>query len=409
SSAIVTFAKSSNALTNQILLTANRKPYELFAIDPTQGLARALDFAASGDGPDDANLLYLLGQIDGLATSDEVSQALISLTPPSNNGLVQASFSGMNVSFERINERMYDLHLWMEQQARLQSGINNGDKFGVLGFWAQALGASLNQNGRDGLAGYDANSKGLALGVDWRYNDCSALGFAISYNKADVNDKNQNPKDENIRSWQGTTYAWIDLANGMYVNGILGLAFNDYDVDRTIRFNQINRVSHGNFDGWQFGLQTDAGWFLINNNEYFVTPFARLKYTLLNLDNYTETGAGPLSLSVESQSLDQLLGGVGVKFGKPFVSKHLVFIPEVTTFLSYDFVNDGEQTTASFVGNSLAFDTNGITPGKVAFDFGVGVSTHIDEQSIFTIKYDLTLRNHFNANSGYLEYYYLWG
>ncbi len=408
-SAVVQFTKSPSFGNLDILLTARRNPYEIFAIDPTQGLASALDFAARGDGPSDPNLAYLMGQIDGLSTASEVSDALIALTPPANNALVQASFTGMNSAFERINERMYDMHLWMQQQAELNSGVNSGDKFGVLGFWAQALGAHLNQHERDGLDGYDANSGGLALGVDWRYNDCTALGFAISYNKAKVNDHEANPKDENIRSWQGTTYAWIDYANGMYINAIMGLAFNDYDVDRTIRFNQINTVSNGNFNGWQFGLQTDAGWFLINNNDYFVTPFARLKYTLLSLDNYTETGAGPLSLRVDNQSIDQLLGGMGVKFGKPFTSKHLVFIPEVTTLVSYDFVNDGEQSTSSFVGNSLEFATNGIKPGRAAFDLGVGVSTHIDEQSIFTIKYDLELRDKFNANSAYLEYYYLWG
>ena len=52
--------------------------------------------------------------------------------------------------------------------------------------------------------------------------------------------------------------------------------------------------------------------------DFTITPLASLQYTHMNLDSYTETGAAPLNLSVNSQSYDFLESALGVTASRAF-------------------------------------------------------------------------------------------
>ena len=332
------------------------------------------------------------------------------LTLTSNYALIQGSFSNMDNVFDRISDRMLDLHVWIQQYNLQQNaGLNAGDRFGILGLWVNALGSTVNQKERDDIAGYTAHNGGLAVGADWRFNDCNAFGLAVSLQKGRVEDKAVLPNDEKIRSWQATGYSWIDFSEGIYFNSILGFGFNTYHIDRTIRYNQINISSQARFNGVQFGVQGDLGWILINTNQYYVTPFARLKYQLLGFDNYDEVGAGFLSLNVDPETAHEFVGGAGVMLSKVLTIKDRLYIPQLTLFLGYDFDNNGDRSIANFIGNPVSFHIEGNKPGKAIFDVGLGIHAHNTDESIFSLKYNLQLREQYTANSGYLEYYYLWG
>jgi outer membrane autotransporter protein len=94
--------------------------------------------------------------------------------------------------------------------------------------WGKVLGAYLNQKERGDVAGYKAKGAGVAIGTDWGFNDCTTFGIAGSYTKVNVDDKNPSPKDQAIKSWQGTAYGWWEFMDGVYLDAMLGLASNHY-------------------------------------------------------------------------------------------------------------------------------------------------------------------------------------
>ncbi|MFI4938661.1 MAG: autotransporter outer membrane beta-barrel domain-containing protein, partial [Candidatus Berkiellales bacterium] len=142
---------------------------------------------------------------------------------------------------------------------------------------------------------------------------------------------------------------------------------------------------------------------------YYVAPFARLKYLHLQLDDYTETGADDLDLSVSNSDVNEFQGGIGFKVGSAMPYGDVVYVPELSALIGYDFNNDGEQSIAGFVGGGPAFATNGVKPGRTVFDLGLALNSYVSQNSIFTVKYDLEVREKFTSNVGYLQYTYLWG
>lgn len=418
SSAVIFFTQELNGTNDVLSLVANRRSFEfLSSTQVTRGIAGALDVLALGDGPTNPTLLNLLIQLEGLATQAEVEAAMESLIPPFNYGLVAGSHIGMNSAFESVIIRLEDLYarkrgrtvaLSQDYTKLAQNGVSFGDTATVGSVWGKVLGANLNQRERGGVAGYRAKGAGLAIGADFDANNCTTFGLAASYTKVNVDDKNASPKDQDIKSWQGTAYGWWEFMDGLYLDAMLGVSTNQYKLNRVINVNQIHTAAQSSFHGTQWGAQADLGWSLANSGCYYFAPFARLKYIHLDLNDYSEYGAGDLSLDVHNDNVKEFMGGLGFRLGYTYQAGDVLYVPEMSVMLGYDFKNDGEQTLAGFFGGGPAFATDGIKPGRTIFDLGLMLNAHVTNCSILTAKYNLELRSEFVSNAVYLQYNFLW-
>lgn len=63
------------------------------------------------------------------------------------------------------------------------------------GVWAQALYSDANQDLRDGVAGFNAYNRGIALGADGKLTDQLTLGVAYSFLHTSVNSDSGNTTD----------------------------------------------------------------------------------------------------------------------------------------------------------------------------------------------------------------------
>lgn len=414
-SAVVSFLKIDNPLLNtkQVQLQTVRHSYSSLSDSGiTQGIANTLDRLALGNGPNNASLLNLLGQLDALPSELAVESAMRSLTPPFNYGLIAGSYLGMVQVFDSVQIRLEDLNArkllrtWIQESD--VKGLNFGDPAQGYSFWGKALGAYLNQRELDNVEGYRAKAVGLAFGADWAANLCTTFGVAGSFTRVNVDDKDNNAKDEAIKSWQATGYGWWEFYDGIYIDAMAAVASNDYNLNRTLHVNQIEAVAKANFKGKQYGVQADLGWSYANDDIYYYVPFARLRYIYLNLDDYQETGAGDLSLAVHNENVSEFLAGIGFRTGFIYEQGDFCYAPEMSLILSYDFENQGEQTVAGFLGGGPSFLTNGLTPGRTILEMAFGLNIHIAPESIFSVKYNLELRKEFCGNALYFQYNYLW-
>lgn len=423
-SAVISFIKldepsASPLTTTHIDLMVYRNTYRSLVDDSfTVGVAGALDVLAKGNGTTNQTLLSTLAQLDQLPIIQIVDHAIQSLAPPFNFSLVEGSRIGMNNVFEGITERLEELytrhhHIVFISPSKHRHhdrtpsrGFNYGDGKGEGSAWIKMLGAHLDQNERDGSDGYTANAGGGSIGIDWGITNCITVGMAGSYTKVSVNDKNENPKDASIKSWQGTAYGWFEFIHGIYIDAMIGSASNNYNTNRDIQVGTFRTGAYADFDGSQWGAMTDLGWSAINDEIYFFAPFARLKWIQLKLNDYAEKGAGALNLNIANNEVAEFMGGVGFRIGSIAYSHHIKWVPELTAMIAYDFENDGEVSVASFLGAGPSFSTNGIIPGRTIVDLGFGINAYDAVRSMFTIKYNVELRDNFIANTGFLRWTY---
>jgi len=443
-SAVISFTKNlrgpllpANPDTNILQLVTQRNSYSSLSDAGTAGTAGALDRMAAlfpavdpfntlnnpagnpvtytGPASVSQTFLNVLAAIDQLPTQAAVIAAIDSLQFFNNGALSRTAFSAMDVVFNSTVSRIEDL-----VTPGSRRGINSGDTFDRGGVWAEVLGAHLDQDNRDGIVGYKSDAVGVALGADWSMSNCVLLGLAASYTRSDLDSKNAYARrDADVDSWQATAYGWFQVHPKVYIDAAIGVAGNNYDTERRVAIGDnadpsiVNPVvASASFDGTSWGAQADAGWLLVDNQDYFFVPFIKLRWAHANLDDVRETGAGDLNLNVVNDDVDELLGGIGFRLGGKYGSGDVQYIPELTAMIAQDFINDDNDSRSTFLGDptgAFAFTSNGTNAGKTSFNLGLGLNTHVGKRSIFSLKYNLELRDEFVGNSGFVKYQYLWG
>ena len=98
----------------------------------------------------------------------------------------------------------------------------------------------------------------------------------------------------------------------------------------------VNSTANASYSGQSYTGFLTAGYHFFAQG-FTLTPLASLQYTHLSLDNYMETGAGSLDLSVNSQSYDFLESGLGARVAHPFAYGDGNLVPELPVIFSSGF------------------------------------------------------------------------
>ena len=115
------------------------------------------------------------------------------------------------------------------------------------------------------------------------------------------------------------------------------------------------------------------------------------------MNEYTETGADSLNLTVEGAGFHQLEQGLGLKLAYPFLFKKAgTFIPSVKGAWRYDYFGDTFETVASFAGGGPSFRTYGAEPAQNSFLIGGELAFFNDGNMTLTGNVDWELRDEFS-------------
>jgi outer membrane autotransporter protein len=132
-----------------------------------------------------------------------------------------------------------------------------------------------------------------------------------------------------------------------------------------------------------------------------ITPLASLRYSHLYLDDYTEEGAGSLSLSVDSRNYDMLQSGLGTSLSRSFPWRGSRIIPEFHLKWLYDFIGDRQQVTSTFTGGGASFSTGGYDPPRSSLNGGARLTVMNGNRVTLSLNYDLELKKDFYSHAGY--------
>jgi phospholipase/lecithinase/hemolysin/uncharacterized protein YhjY with autotransporter beta-barrel domain len=194
--------------------------------------------------------------------------------------------------------------------------------------------------------GYDYNAAGGDLGLEYRVDPRLRLGAVFGYAAPDVNLNVQSAHDH-IDSYQFAGYASFADKN-WFADSLFAYGRDEYALDRQ----GVIDVIHGATAADVFSAAAQLGY-LVDVGPIRAGPTASLDYTHALIHAYTETGDSLLTMMVGQQSVDDLIGDVGIELRSPFVWRGSFYSPFVNVTAEQDFLGADRVVTTTQVTTPL--------------------------------------------------------
>ncbi|MFI4937791.1 MAG: autotransporter domain-containing protein [Candidatus Berkiellales bacterium] len=416
SSLLLNFFMEVDKANNALNLFIDAIPVTTFANQSnTRGIAGALDsiINSSRNGMSTAPGLLgeIIDQLDGFTSIESLNQALAEFAPTVDGAVLEESFNIQLETFDVVTLRVNSiLHGKVRQLGYTrQSGYNAGDRDDTgHGAWVKFFGQYANQKTRDMILGYHDNVWGIAAGYDWMFTDNNLAGFALSWGKADVDNKISKGSQTDIDSFQTALYGQYVFGCPYYLNWFAAIGYNDYDAVRHVTFGDLFFTPKADYHAWQYSAKAEVGYVFGQETSFHTVPIASLYYSYLDFESYTETGAGTANQIVHPDDADILLGGVGLRFIYDCYYNQTLVQPQLHLMAYYDFINDKMQTQSQFVGAGPSFITSGANPVADSYVIGASISTFSEEGLVVTLNYDYNFKQDYRAHAGFIRARYEW-
>lgn len=308
-------------------------------------------------------------------TDVELARLSESLSPDVSRGVLRAATNSQTLVSGVITER--------SSRARHASGST--DK----GVWLQALSSDANQDERRGVAGYDADSHGIAVGADGQLNADTTLGLAYSYLDTDV--KSDLGSKTKVTGHALTAYSnWTH--DNWFVDTSLMYGWNDNESKRYI----AGTRAKGDYDSNVFGVSALAGYTVQWMPEVVLEPQVGARYANVGMDSYREKGSSA-ALNVGSQRYEVGELGFGARLAADFALGTGSLEPEAKVMAWHDVIGDKVTTSSSFVLGGDSFTSRGTTPVRDSYELGLGANYRMGAWSVGG-SYNYVTASGFNAD-----------
>lgn len=324
----------------------------------------------------------LANRFVGLTSESQVSNAVSQTLPLLSGGatvVARNTLSGLN----RIIESRIDSN----------RGLSSGDDFyGDKHIWLKPFGSWANQSDRNGVAGFKANTYGMVAGVDGTLSPALRLGGAFAYARSNVDGNSAiAPQNTTVDVYQLIGYGSVSLDDRTDVNFQGDIGQNNNNGTRQITFSPS--VASSSYHSQTAHIGAGIGRTYTLDSKTALTPSVRADYTWIKDKAYSETGAGPLNLNVDSRSTEAFIIGVDGK-----LAHHL---NDRTTLIAnlgvgYDTINKQNTITSAFAEKpTAAFVTYGINPSPWLAHSGFAAVYQIKSGVELTGRYDAEYRQSF--------------
>jgi len=271
-----------------------------------------------------------------------------------------------------------------------ESGASAGSpmRAGPWNTWMSGVGVTGSVAGSDGSQTLNYSGGGAAMGVDRNFGPDVIAGLAFGYAATNVSTQGVSSSGT-VNSYQGALYASYN-PSALYVQGLAGYAYNENETTRTISFPGVNSTAQGSTYSNQFIGALETGYAFPIATKMNLTPLVGLQTAVANQASFTETGAGALDLTVDSQtttSVRSILGfqidhDADVGLGSP-----LSLIARAGW--AHEYANTARPMTASFAGSPGAgFTVNGAQLARDSAVIAAGASVKMTENLSFLLRYD---------------------
>src|SRR5271166_1083425 len=269
----------------------------------------------------------------------------------------------------------------------LQPGPQN--RWGV---WVTGFGDFVNVDSDSNAKGYDFNTGGFSLGVDYRISDQLAIGAMGEY--AHTWTALQPSGDIDVDSGRGGLYAtWFN--HGLYLNAAIYGGHNTYDSSRS----SLGGLATGGTEGAEWSTFISGGYDF-HFGHLSVGPIAALQYTYLNINGFSEKSS-LAPLQIHSGSAESIRSDVGFRASYQWRIGKILVEPSLKAAWEHEYKYSALPITAGFAG----------IPGPSATFFGpseghdsavvsAGISAQLTPSVTTYINYDGQLgRERYDSNA----------
>ncbi len=230
-------------------------------------------------------------------------------------------------------------------------------------------------------AGYDFDGYGITAGADYRVSENFIAGAAFGYTAAD-NDFDGNNGDLQQDTYSFSVYGSV-FSGAFYVDGVIGYAFSDSDLDRRVAFRDvatggartINRIASSSTDGEELTLGVGAGY-EFSQGGFSLSPYLRADYADTNLDGYRERGARGLDLAVGDQDFQSFETTLGADVSYAHSTGFGILLPSARLEWAHEYDNDSRRIGAQYVNdpNANRFFVRTDSPDRNYYTLSGGLS-----------------------------------
>ena len=161
------------------------------------------------------------------------------------------------------------------------------------------------------LSGYDEDIKAVFFGADKALSETQRIGAVANVGTLESEYDMSNAKREDT-FFQGNIYHTYNKNNFSLVNNLFA-GVSSGDVERDIRFVDVEGHSEGSLDNKWIGLQNIASYRL-DTDYFFFKPKLEANFTYLMQDSIKEDGN--YGLEIEKSEKWSVEGGAGLEIGK---------------------------------------------------------------------------------------------
>ena len=311
------------------------------------------------------------------------------ISPDSLSALYEISFSAANVQASNLENRFAEIR---NGSTGFASSLNISNAPGAMvegsngkaviepgknvltpspenkwGVWISGSGEFVNVSSDGNGKGYDFDTGGVSLGLDYRLTKNLAVGIAARYAHTWTNLVGNGNID--VDSGGGGLYATF-FQDGFYLNGYAGGTHNSYDTQRdALGGGASGSTSGGEFDGYA------GGGYEFHSGGFSFGPIASLEYTYVDFTGYNERGS-LAPLRIESQSQDSLRTSVGVSASYTWKAGKVQLRPSLRASWQHEYFYSALPINAQFLsGAGSVFTVNGPAEGhdSALIDAGLDV------------------------------------
>jgi outer membrane autotransporter protein len=265
------------------------------------------------------------------------------------------------------------------------------DPLGRLGVFVNGSGSFGDRDTTTDELGFDFDTAGITAGADYRLTDKLILGGALGYVYTNM-DYDSSRGDQDVKGYTLSAYGTWYQSQNTYIDGIVSYGWNNFDIDRRIRFGTTDVTAKGSTDGTELAASIGGGYDF-NRAAFTFGPFARVNYIRAEIDSYNEDPTGGLEQGFDDQNAKSLTSLLGGQMSYAISSRYGVFSPQLRTEWAHEFKDDSRNITARFLNDPTSgrFEIGTDDPDRDYFNLGAGVSGVFARGRSAFIYYETTL------------------
>jgi uncharacterized protein with beta-barrel porin domain len=341
--------------------------------------------AAGASAPASDLLVNVLPAINAISDPVAVVNAVAQLTA-SNSSLAasQVTFEGTRAFQNLLSSHLYEGTCGGGSQTadrrrddELRKPNNAGsacpDNNQYSGLWLKGFGYFGDQGSQGAFAGYSSTILGAMAGYDVAITDDTRAGVGLGYARSKVSGKVFS-NSTGFNTYQVTAYVAHEDGR-WFADGDISYAWNGYSGRRQIAAPGISRTALARYNGDDGTVFVTTGYHIFTD-DMTITPLASLQATHVNLNGYTETGAGDINLQVAARSNNFLESGLGVSVARPFdLDDGGELLPQMHVKWLHELLGFNTQGTAVFTATGSApFVTSGLNAARDTLNAGAGLT-----------------------------------